>query len=109
MRSQILRFFSAGCLVALLALQSSGSALAQPNAGGSSSQTPGLVPQTINPDEPTYCRAEGVTYCNKEQGPDRRACLLRNLDKVGNPCRTALTLTPTTGGPGGFGRPIDAQ
>jgi hypothetical protein len=109
MRSHIIRFFSAGCLVALLVSQSSNSASAQLNTSGSSSQTPGLVPQTINPDESTYCRAEGIAYCSKEQGPDRRACLLRNVDKVGKPCRTALTLTPTTGGPGGFGRPIDAQ
>ncbi len=109
MQCHIIRFFSVGCLVALLASQSAGPALAQPNVSGSSSQTPGLVPQTINPDEPSYCRAEGITYCNKAQGPDRRACLLRNVDKVGKPCRTALTLTPTTGGPGGFGRPIDAQ
>jgi hypothetical protein len=109
MRSQIIKFLLSGCLVALLASQSSGSALAQPNASGSSSQTPGLVPQTINPDEPTYCRAEDLNYCNKEQGADRRACLVRNVGKVGKSCRTALTLTPTTGGPGGFGRPIDAQ
>ena len=109
MRNHIIRYFSASCLAALLASQSSGSALAQLSASGSSSQTPGLVPQTINPDEPTYCRAEGIAYCSKERGPDRRACLLQNVDKVGKPCHTALTLTPTTGGPGGFGRPIDAQ
>lgn len=76
---------------------------------GSSSQTPGLVPQLINPDEPTYCRTDGAALCAKDEGPARRACLLRSLDKVSRPCHTALTLTPTTGGPGGFGRPIDAQ
>jgi hypothetical protein len=109
MRSHIIRFLLAGCLAALLASQSSDSAGAQPNVSGSSSQTPGLVPQTINPDEPTYCRADGAAYCGRGHGPERRACLVRNLDKVSKPCRTALTLTPTTGGPGGFGRPIDAQ
>jgi hypothetical protein len=87
----------------------SSAALAQTNSTGSSSQTPGLVPQSINPDEPTYCRADGAALCAKDQGADRRACLMRNVDKVSKPCRTALTLTPTTGGPGGFGRPIDAQ
>ena len=78
-------------------------------ASGSSSQTPGLVPQLVNPDEPTYCHADGAALCARDDGPGRRACLMRNLDKVSKPCRTALTLTPTTGGPGGFGRPIDAQ
>lgn len=76
---------------------------------GSSSQTPGLVPQLVNPNEPTYCRADGAAFCAKDEGPTRRACLLSNLDKVSKPCHMALTLTPTTGGPGGFGRPIDAQ
>ena len=93
----------------LICLAMSGTAWAQGISGGSSSQTPGLVPQSINPDEPTYCRADGVAYCNGDKGADRRACLMRNLAKVSKPCRTALTLTPTTGGPGGFGRPIDAQ
>jgi hypothetical protein len=106
MRNTMMGFSATASLVAVLALLS-GPALAQPNASGASSQTPGLVPQAINPDEPTYCRADGVAYCSKEQGS--RACLMRNLDKVSKPCRTALTLTPTTGGPGGFGRPIDAQ
>lgn len=96
-------------LVLLIWLATSGAAWAQDITGGSSSQTPGMVPQSINPDEPTYCRADGVAYCNKDQGAARRACLTRNLAKVSKPCRTALTLTPTTGGPGGFGRPIDAQ
>lgn len=76
---------------------------------GSSSQTPGLVPQSINPDEPTYCRTDGARLCAKDEGAERRACLMRNIDRVAKPCHTALTLTPTTGGPGGFGRPIDAQ
>ena len=97
----------AALLIFLLGLPSG--VLAQTNATGSSSQTPGLVPQLLNPDEPTYCRADGTAFCAKEQGADRRACLMRNVDKVSKPCRTALTLTPTTGGPGGFGRPIDAQ
>ena len=96
-------------LVLLICLVTSSTAWAQAITSGSSSQTPGLVPQSINPDEPTYCRADGMAYCNKDQGADRRACLMRNLTKVSTPCRTALTLTPTTGGPGGFGRPIDAQ
>lgn len=100
-------FKSRSLIVAILLISSP--AWAQGNASGSSSQTPGLVPQSINPDEPTYCRADGVTYCSTYQGADRRTCLMRNLDKVSKPCRTALTLTPTTGGPGGFGRPIDAQ
>lgn len=90
-----------------LLLAAPGMAMAQ--ATGSSSQTPGLVPQLVNPDEPTYCRADGAALCAKDEGLARRACLLNNLDKVSKPCQTALTLTPTTGGPGGFGRPIDAQ
>ena len=108
MRNKMMTFSATASLVALLALLS-GPAPAQPSASGASSQTPGLIPQTINPDEPTYCRADGTAYCNKEQGAERRTCLMRNLDKVSRPCRTALSLTPTTGGPGGFGRPIDAQ
>ena len=92
---------------AFLLLSLAGPGVAQ--TSGSSSQTPGLVPQLINPDEPTYCRADGIALCAKQEGPARRACLMQNLDKVGKSCRTALTLTPTTGGPGGFGRPIDAQ
>ena len=95
----------AAALFLMLALP--GMAVAQPS--GSSSETPGLVPQVINPDEPTYCSADGVALCGKDEGSARRACLMRNLDKVSKPCHTALTLTPTTGGPGGFGRPIDAQ
>ena len=88
-------------------LAAPGMAIAQ--GAGSSSQTPGLVPQSINLDAPTYCRADGAALCAQDAGPARRACLMRNLDKVSKPCHTALTLTPTTGGPGGFGRPIDAQ
>lgn len=76
---------------------------------GSSSQTPGLVPQSLNPNEPTYCLADGAALCAKEEGSGHRTCLMRNLNAVSKTCRTALTLTPTTGGPGGFGRPIDAQ
>ena len=95
--------------VALFLLSLSAPASAQPAATGSSSQTPGLVPQLINPDAPTYCRADADTLCGKEEGPAGRACLMNHLDKLSRPCRTALTLTPTTGGPGGFGRPIDAQ
>ena len=87
----------------------SGPGLAQTNATGSSSQTPGLIPQLINPDEPTYCRADGIALCGREEESARRACLMNHLDKVSKPCHTALALTPTTGGPGGFGRPIDAQ
>ena len=108
MQNKRMRFSTTASLAVLLALLS-GPAPAQPSTSGASSQTPGLVPQTINPDEPSYCRADGTVYCNTEQGTGRRACLMRNLDKVSRPCRTALTLTPTTGGPGGFGRPIDAQ
>ena len=108
MQNKSMGFSAAASLVALLALLSS-PAPAQPSASGASSQTPGLVPQAINPDEPSYCRVDGTAYCSKEQAGERRACLIRNLDKVSRPCRTALTLTPTTGGPGGFGRPIDAQ
>ena len=90
-----------------LLLATSGFAIAQ--TSGSSSQTPGLVPQLLNPDEPTYCRADGAALCNRDEGTERRACLMNHLDKVSKPCHTALALTPTTGGPGGFGRPIDAQ
>ena len=100
---------SNGLVSALLLLAAAPGAGAQPSPTGSSSQTPGLVPQTINPDEPTYCRTDGVTYCNNDKGPARRVCLMRNIEKVSKPCHTALVLTPTTGGPGGFGRPIDAQ
>jgi len=92
---------------ALFLLASAGTGMGQ--TSGSSSQTPGLVPQLINPDAPTYCRADGAALCGKQEGPARRACLMQNLDKVSKPCHTALTLTPTTHGPGGFGRPIDAQ
>ena len=92
---------------AIFLLNLSGPGLAQ--AAGSSSQTPGLVPQMINPDAPSYCRTDAAVLCGKDEGPAQRACLMGQLDKVSKPCRTALTLTPTTGGPGGFGRPIDAQ
>jgi hypothetical protein len=101
------KLVSLGGVLFLLGL--SGPGLTQTNVAGSSSQTPGLVPQLINPDEPTYCRAEGIALCGKEEGSARRACLMSHLEKVSKACHTALALTPTTGGPGGFGRPIDAQ
>jgi hypothetical protein len=63
----------------------------------------------VNAVEPRYCVKEGRTFCPAEVGAPRRACLLRNLERLSQPCRTALTLTPTTGGPGGFGRPLDAN
>jgi hypothetical protein len=103
----MLGFKNMALLVLWLSLPSA--VLAQTNSTGSSSQTPGLVPQLINPDEPTYCRADSAALCAKDQGAERRTCLMRNVDKVSKPCQTALTLTPTTGGPGGFGRPLDAQ
>jgi hypothetical protein len=63
----------------------------------------------VNADEPRYCVEEGRTFCPTEAGSSRRTCVARNLDRLSQPCRTALTLTPTTGGPGGFGRPLDAN
>jgi hypothetical protein len=63
----------------------------------------------MNVDEPRYCVKEGREYCPTDVGSPRRLCLLRILGKISQPCRTALTLTPTTGGPGGFGRPLDAN
>ncbi len=63
----MLGFKNMAFLVLWLSLPSA--VLAQTNSTGSSSQTPGLVPQLINPDEPTYCRADGAALCAKDQAP----------------------------------------
>jgi hypothetical protein len=98
-------------LAALLGLQ-----LTQPAAAGPGPPPPSWASAAANgaklatnADEPRYCVREGRAFCPTDVGAPRRACLVRNLGRLSQPCRTAITLTPTTGGPGGFGRPLDAN
>ncbi len=49
---------------------------------------------------PGACRAFGDTYCSGLQGPDRRACLDRNADKLSESCKTRLTGNEATGATG---------
>ena len=40
------------------------------------------------------CRDDGQKLCADKRGPDRRACLEANKDKLSDGCKAALTAAP---------------
>ncbi|HEX3754389.1 MAG TPA: hypothetical protein VHV26_04875 [Rhizomicrobium sp.] len=47
------------------------------------------------------CRDDSAKYCSDKRGPDRRACLNDNKDKLSDACKAALSPAPAGGGMGG--------
>jgi hypothetical protein len=64
----------------------SAAALAQtppaPAGGGMSGGGGGRIPE---------CRDDGQKFCADKRGPERRACLTENKDKLSDACKAALT------------------
>ena len=43
------------------------------------------------------CRDDSAKYCADKRGPDRRACLNDNKDKLSDTCKSALAAAPPPG------------
>jgi len=70
-------------LAASLAFTAGAFAQTPPPAGGAApAPGGGRIPE---------CREDGQKYCADKRGPERRACLNDNKDKLSDACKAALT------------------
>ncbi len=65
-------------------------ALPLSSAFAQSGQTPSPAMQAAMQTVQTQCAADMKTYCDGKTGPDRRACMQENADKLSDGCKSAI-------------------
>ena len=58
------------------------------------------TPKRGNEDLKTYCSGDAVTFCsgNDPDSPEMDACFKKNMDKISENCRRAITAYKAGGG-----------
>ena len=58
------------------------------------------APKRGNQDLKTYCSGDAVTFCsgNDPDSPEMDACFKKNMDKISENCRRAITAYKAGGG-----------
>ena len=58
------------------------------------------TPKRGNDDLKTYCSGDAVTFCsgNDPDSPEMDACFKKNMDKISENCRRAITVYKAGGG-----------